>query len=648
MSYLKFDKAQLTNLERSLSREIIRSNRAGSYISTTISGCNTRKYHGLLVCPIEAFKGEKHVLLSSLDETVIQHDAAFNLGIHRYQGGHYEPRGHKYIESFEVDKVSKTTYRVGGVILSKERLLVEKEPQVLIRYTLEEAHSPTLLRFRPFLAFRGIHQLSKANLFANTKYEAVANGIRMRLYDGYPHLYMQFSKEVDFVPVPDWYYNLEYLKEKHRGYEFLEDLFVPGYFELPVEKGESIVFAAGIVEANPVALKQRFTRGMNKIFGNESFWGALQNAASQFIQHKNHETDIIAGFPWYGSLTRQTFVALPGLSVALGDTALAFEVLKTYLPHLKKGLFPRSIADEKPVYDTADASLWFFWTLQELMKQGHGADEMWAHFGGAMKEILESYRKGLPAVAITDQGLLYAGADRKALTWMDSYVNGDPVVQRRGMAVEVNALWYNAVCFALELAKQAGEKEFVSRWRKWPARIAEAFLERFWSSPRGYLADVVTTLYTDWSVRPNMVIAASLDYTPLTKEQQKSILSIAKQQLLTPRGLRTLSPDHSDYHGTLEGSPEEREKAVHQGTVWPWLTQFFVRGYLRIHKKGGLTFVKKILEGFEEEINEHCIGTISETYNGNPPHQAKGAISQAWSVAALVYVHQMISQCESQ
>lgn len=224
MSYLKFDKEQLINLEYSLNKEILRSNRAGAYISTTINGCNTRKYHGLLICPIAKFGGEKHVLLSSLDETIVENGSDFNLGIHRYQGGTYEPKGHKYICNFEFRKIPKITYRVGNVVLTKEQLLVENEQQVLLKYTLHEAASAIKIRFKPFLAFRQIHQLSKANMYVNRKFSKVENGIGIKLYDKYPNLFMQFSKKADFVPVPDWYYNIEYIKELHRGYDYLEEI----------------------------------------------------------------------------------------------------------------------------------------------------------------------------------------------------------------------------------------------------------------------------------------------------------------------------------------------------------------------------------------------------------------------------------------
>lgn len=638
MSYLKFDKEQLVNLEYSLYREIIRSNRAGSYLSTTLNGCNTRKYHGLLVCPIDAFGGDKHVLLSSVDVTVIQNGEEFNLGIHRYAGGNYDPKGHIYIADIGIDKIPKIVYRMGSSVLSMERLLVENAQQVLIRYTLEDSNSPTLLRFRPFLAFRGIHRLSQANLFANTKTGKAANGISSRLYNEYSDLFMQFNKKNEFIPVPDWYYNFEYLKEMNRGYEYLEDLFVPGYFEVSVKRGESIVFSAATFESKPSAFKQKFKSELNKRITRDSFLDTLKVAARQFIMNKNGDTDIVAGFHWYDSITRQAFISLPGLSMALEDADFYLNVLKTYRKFLKNGFFPDSIAAEPFTWLSADAPLWFVWSIQQFVNFYGNADLVWAEFGSAISEILDAYVKGSPVyIRMEPDGLIIAEKDGAALTWMNSYSGGRPVVPRAGKTVEINALWYNALCFAIELAEKAGIESFVKKWKSFPAKVGKGFLSAFSDNLHEGLADFVNNDFRDWSVRPNMIIAVALDFSPLSRDQRKSVLELAKKQLLTPRGLRSLTPDHMRYRGVVEGSPDERELALHQGTVWPWLIQFFVAGYLKIHKKSGQSFIKSILEGFEEEMTEHCIGTISEAYNGTPPYKAKGAVSQAWSVAALLY-----------
>jgi len=260
MGYIKFDKSKVVNLEYSLSREILRTNRAGTYSSTTIVGCNTRKYHGLLVCPVDELGGDRFVLLSSLDVTVVNNDSSFNIGIRKYKGDYFSPKGHKYIEEFDTEVIPSMTYRVGGVKLKQERILVHYEEQFLVRYTILEAHEPMKLQIRPFLAFRDVHKLTHANMNAYTKVEYIKNGIKVRLYDGFPWLNMQLSTKADFIPVPDWYYGVEYIQEQKRGYEYSEDLFVPGFFEVEAKEGDSIIFSASTKEEKAAGLKQKFSK----------------------------------------------------------------------------------------------------------------------------------------------------------------------------------------------------------------------------------------------------------------------------------------------------------------------------------------------------------------------------------------------------
>jgi predicted glycogen debranching enzyme len=641
MSYLKFEKSELINLEYSLSRELIRSNRAGSYASTTIIGCNTRKYHGLLVCPLEEMDGEHHVLLSTLDATVIQHEKAFNLGIHKYEGDNYVPKGHKYVRDFDAVKGSYLVYRVGGVVLSREILMVSEAEQVLIRYTLIDAHSPTLIRLTPFLAFRNYHELSKSNLYANTRYTEVKNGIMSRLYSGYPGLYMQCSKSVEFVPVPDWFYNVEYMEEQKRGYEYKEDLYVPGYFEMSIKKGESIVFSASTFEVSPGGLKARFTSELESRIPKDSYRNCLLNSAQQFIVRKKKCTDIIAGFPWQGTWARDTFMALPGLTMTTGDLPTALKVLDSMVARQKGGLFPDKLVIGEPKYSVVDAPLWFIWAVQQYAAYDPSFD-LWKKYGKAIRSVLEAYRNASSGfIRVTDEGLVHASKEGSPLTWMDTSVNGVPVTQRAGMPVEVNALWYNAVCQALAWA-EGRDPAFVRDWKELPERIAASFIQVFWDEDVGYLADCVDQGNRDMSVRPNQVIPVSLEYSPLSLEMKKSVLDVVEGELLTPRGLRTLSPKNEEYKGVYEGSQPIRGKAYHQGTVWPWPLEHYVKGYLQVHKRSGLHHVIKLYEGFEEDLDKRGIGSISEVYDGNPPHNPKGAVSQATAVAALLRIGEMI------
>jgi predicted glycogen debranching enzyme len=596
---------------------------------------------------MEHLDGHRHVLLSSLDETVIQHDSEFNLGIHKYSGDVYNPKGHKYLRDFEAETIARLVYRVGGVVLQKESLLVEKEEQILIRYTLLEAQSNILLKLRPFCAFRNIHELSKANLYANTASENIKNGVKIQLYAGYPHLHLQTSKKSEYVHVPDWYYGIEYMQEQVRGYDYKEDIMVPGYFEVNLKTGESFIFSASTKESSPSTLQRKFKAEVEKRLPRSSFINCLRNAAEQFIIKDEKETKLIAGFPWFGSWGRDTFIALPGLTLSMGNPEACKNVLDSMVESLEDGLFPNDFASSNNTYNSVDAPLWFSWALQQFSEYIGDGKEIWGKYGKYLKEILRAYKSGTRNnIHMLENGLIWAGGDKLALTWMDAVVEGRPVTPRNGMAVEVNALWYNAVMYSLYLAGTAGDATFIGEWEPIANRIKESFVNTFWDDQKGYLADVVNGNGHDWSVRPNQVFATCFQFIPLKPNQCKSILDVIESELLTPKGLRTLSPKNLNYRGTYEGNQSRRDHAYHQGSVWPWLLEHFCRGYLKIHKRSGLTFVKKILTNFEEDMMTHGIGTISEIYDGDPPHFPRGAISQAWSVGALLRLNDMIEEIE--
>jgi predicted glycogen debranching enzyme len=638
MSYIKFDKAQVVNLEFSLVREDIRTNRAGSYSSTTLVSCNTRKYHGLLICPVDEMGGERFVLLSSLDVTIVNNDKSFNIGIRKYKGDYFSPKGHKYIEDFDADHIPSRIYRVGGVILKQERLLVHYEEQHLARFTILEASEPMKLQFRPFLAFRNIHQLTHANMAANTKVNFIENGIESKMYEGFPSLKMQFSTKVEFVPVPDWYLGVEYPEEQKRGYDYSEDLFTPGFFELKAKKGDIIVFSASTKAEKTSGLKQKFTKNESGKIPRDSFINCLRNAAQQFIEKRGGKTLIIAGYPWFGAWGRDTFISLPGLALARHRLVLYREVLDTQINKMKDGLFPNMGSASDPAFNSVDAPLWFFWAVQQY--NGHGGTDGWERYGEAAKSVLNAFRNGTAYnIHMRKNGLIYADAPGKALTWMDAVVNGVPVTPRRGYAVEINALWYNAICFSLEMAKIGNDKKFIKEYEKLPDLIMKSFLDIFWDEKIGYLADYVNDDEgKNTFVRPNMVIAVSVPYSMLNKDQMKKVLDIADRDLVTVRGLRSLSPRNKLYQGVCEGNQEERDSAYHQGTVWPWLYGPFCEGWLKVYGQQGVQKVKKLIYGLEAVMSEHGISTISEIYDGDPPHLPRGAISQAWSVGEVLRI----------
>jgi predicted glycogen debranching enzyme len=644
MAYLKFNKAELVNLEYSLRREMLATNRAGGYCNTTIVGCNTRKYHGLLVVPIDEFQGEKHILLSSLDETVIQHEQSFNLGIHRYPDV-YEPRGHKYIIDFVYEPIATVTYRVGGVILKKELMLIHNEDHILIRYTLMDAHSPTTIRLKPYLAYRNVHDLTKVNMTADTRCIPIPGGIKSKLYNGFPTLHMQVNKKNEFVVNPDWHYNVQYMDEVRRGYASTEDLFTPGWFEFSMKKGESVIFSACVKEMNPPSLKTLFNKALIKRPLRDNYMNCLKISSSQFISHRKKNTEVVAGFPFYGAQSRDTLVSLPGLMLAANyDPKTCKTVLDSLSKALKNGRFTDMDRMNDGISRPVDSPLWYFWTIGQYALAVPDAD-VWALYGKEMKSVLTSYARGVNAdVRMHDNGLLWTEENGKPLTWMNAMVNGKPVISRSGYQVEVNALWYNAVCYALYMAAAHKETKFVKEWTPVREKIAQNFLSVFWSDERNHLADYVGAEGQNLSTRPNQLFACALPYSPLSDEVQQKVLAEIERQLLTPRGLRTLSPKNPLYKGRYDGNQIARYEAQHQGTVYPWLLPFYIEANLRLHGKSFISVAKELVAGFEEDMNIHGLCSIAELYHGDPPHSPHGCISQAWSVAGILRSMQLIER----
>lgn len=643
MSYISYDKLQLINLEYSLSKELLRSNRSGAFSSTTIIGCNTRKYHGLLITPQAAVDNHTHVLLSTIDETIIQREAEFNLGIHKYPGAKYEPKGHKYIREQAADPIPKLTYRVGGVVLTKETLLTHDSHCTLLRYTLCETQSPTRIRFKPFLAFRNIHTLSKANLYVNKSYEVVPNGVSFKMYNGYTPLLIQFTKEAEYTHVPDWYYNIEYIEELKRGYEGHEDLYVPGFFELDIKKGESIIIAVGTEEVSPKSLVRRFNKELKARVPRNSMENCLINSAQQFVKKKGKHVELIAGFPWHDRRGRDAFLALPGITLSQNNPKLFKQVTDSLITELKSGLFPNVGYGTQAVYNSPDPSLWFFWAMQEYASHTKSKGLIWRSYKKVMQEILNAFRNSVnPAIKMTDNCLLYVKEPGKALTWMDAYADSKPVTPRYGYTVECNALWYNAVCFALELAELANDKIFIDEWSGIKSMIKKSFNELFVIEGKKALVDFADGAIKDQRIRPNQIIAVSLPFSPLSIEKQRDVVEIVRKELLTPYGLRTLSPQDMSYKGTYEGDTTRRELAAYQGTAYPWLLGAYAQALFNVYGEDVVNDVEEIINAFDHTMREHGVGTISELFDGDPPHKANGAISFAASVGEILRIMKLI------
>lgn len=644
MSYLKFEKALMTNLQESLPKELLRTNRSGAYSCSTIVDCNTRKYHGLLVVPVPELDDDNHVLLSSLDVTVIQHGAEFNLGLHKYQGNNYSPMGHKYIREFDCDKVPTTLYRVGGVVLKKEVVFQHYENRILIRYTLVDGHSATTLRFRPFLAFRSVRQFTHENATASRDYSGVDNGIKTCMYAGYPDLYMQFSKKNEFKFCPDWYRGVEYPKEQERGYASNEDLYVPGYFEMGIKKGETIVFAASTSEIKTSSLKKLFDEEVDERSPRDNFFHCLVNAAHQFHRReKNDDRYILAGYPWFKCRARDTFISLPGLTLSIEENDYFELVMKTAMRGYYEFMEGKPLTAHISEIEMPDVPLWAIWALQQYAKET-SKEECYKKYGQFIKDVIHFIQDNKhPNLELMENGLLYTNGKDKAVTWMNSTANGRPVVPRTGYIVEFNALWYNALCFCASLAETAGDEaaqqELLASAEVTKKSFVDTFLNEY-----GYLYDYVDGNMMDWSVRPNMIFPVAFDYSPLSQDQKKKVLDICTRELLTPKGLRSLSPKSGGYNPIYVGPQTQRDYAYHQGTAWPWLGGFYMEASLKLYKRTRLSFVERQMVGYEDEMSYLCLGTISELFDGNPPFSGRGAISFAMNVAEILRALELLEK----
>lgn len=635
MAFLKFNKSELVNLSYSLKREIICANKTGAYCNTSIVTCNTRRYHGLLAVPIDAFGGKKHLLLSSLDESLILNGKRFNLGIHCY-GSVYEPRGHKYIIDFEADPVPKITYRVGEIVFTKSILLVPDSDQVMIRFELVNAPAKVKLLLTPFLAFRDIHALTDENPNARTEGWEIPNGVAFNLYEGFPDLNMQFNtKDVSFATAPCWYKGITYSDEYRRGFACKEELYVPGRFETEMKPGDAIVFSASVALANPSGLKRKFDFYVAKAAKITSAHEQLVHCADLLKQDRGGHKMITAGFSWlYTGLLRETLEALPGLTLyANGDKAEFEEILDNLIADNQERLFHRTTQVEAPLR-LAD-------TLGRYIGFGADPKAVWKKYGPTVKGIVESYLPGRRVeVAMQPNGLLWAQLDHWALSWMNTYVDGNPVTERAGYQVETNAMWFQSVLFAVTMEREysPSDSAFLKEWSHILDLIRENFQNTFWNARAGYLADYVDNAGQHLEVRPNMLYALVGEDIPVEPEIARRVLQVIDNELVTRRGIRTLSPRHSEYKGVYEGSQTDRDLAYYNGCCLTSLLGPYCEVCFKMKGAAFLNKAQWLVNGFYEDLNKHGVGAFSELYDGDPPHEPHGAISSALSTAALLEV----------
>ncbi len=641
MAFLKFNKSELVNLEYSLKREIIAANRSGAYCNTSIVTCNTRRYHGLLAVPVGELGGGKYMLLSSLDESLVLRGKQFNLGIHCY-GDTYEPRGHKYIVDFDMNPVPVITYKVGGILFTKTIMMVPDNDQVLVRYELVDAPSKVSLVLKPFLAFRSVHSLTSQNSEAYTGYDELDSGVAFRMYNGFPWLNLQTSSASAFKYQPYWYNGVTYSDEYRRGFDCREDLWVPGAFTLEMKPGESVVFSASVDEVNPRGLKRKFTDTLKKMGSIESYHDLLVHNARMFKCRQGDKLRINAGFSWLETgLLRETVVSLPGLTLYADGNCDEFEsILDTLIADEQERLFRRTTQCEAPLRLTE--------TIQQYIRFSGKEKHIWKKYGETLKGIIESYAPGRrKEIAMHPNGLLWSQMDGVALSWMNAYVYGRPVTERAGYQIETNAFWYNALCFALEMETKYGPKlhnEFIARWTPVRDLVKKNFQPTFWRPDWGYLVDFVGNGPQDRAVRPNILFAICLDYIAVEDEVVSDTVMTINDELLTKRGLRSLSPRNEAYRGVYEGSQIDRDLAYHQGCAFPDLLAPYIDLCFRMMGTAFRNKANYLVEGLYQDISKHGVGAFSELYDGDPPHEPHGAIASAMSTAALLRIEYIMDQ----
>lgn len=636
MSFLQFNKAELVNLSYSLKREIISANKSGAYCNTSIIACNTRRYHGLLAVTLDRFGGDRYLLLSSLDESLIMQGKQFNLGIHCY-GDIYEPRGHKYVVDFQADPVTMITYKVGEIVFTKSIILAPDKDQVFVKYELVKAPSPVTLVVKPFLAFRNIHELTHQNPVADPSAGQVPGGASFRLYSSFPDLFIQASSSaVKFTSHPDWYMGVTYSDEYRRGFDCREDLMVPGSFELRMKQGESVVFSAATFESKPATLKRTYNSLAAKLPQISDFRDQLKRCADSLVTDHNGRKMICAGLSWMKTgLLRETLEALPGLTIYADKPEEFEEILDNLIANEEDRLFTRTTQAEAPLCVAL--------ALQFYIASGADAAKVWKKYSKTVKGILESYLPGCrEEISMQPNGLLWSQKYRTALSWMNAYIDGVPVTERAGYQVETNAFWYNAICFALEMEKE--DREFIGRWTAVRNLVEDSFEKTFWCDETGCLADYVGVDGQNKDIRPNQIYAIAVPYCPIDPMKVQKILHVVDRELVTRRGIRTLSPRDVKYKGVYEGTQIERDLAYHQGSTRTFLLLPYAEVCFRVK---GAAFINKaewLVKGFFDDLGSHGVGAFSELYDGDPPHEPHGAISSALSTAALLTITKLIEK----
>ncbi|HYM07958.1 MAG TPA: amylo-alpha-1,6-glucosidase [Terriglobales bacterium] len=645
---IQFNQETCGNLDAALRREWLETNGLGGFASSTITGLNTRRYHGLLVAATRPPVG-REVLLSKLEETLLIDGRPFDLSSNRYPDV-VHPQGFRYLTGFRLDPFPIFTFEIEGVVIEKTVFMVQGENTTVVQYELKSTMQPSgslRLEIRPLVAFRDYHSTTHANGALNANVEERAGLAAVTPYPGMPTLYLAHNA-VELRKTGDWYRNFEYDVERERGLDFIEDLF--NHFILRFDlhsNGQASIVAsiepreaarANVYRQAEIKRRQALVQGSPL---KDEFAQALTAASDQYIVARGDQKTVIAGYHWFSDWGRDTMISLPGLTLPTGKYDVARSILSTFARHVDQGMLPNRFPDagETPEYNTVDATLWFFEAARAYLAYTGDEEFVRIELYPAFTDIISWHERGTRyGIKVDASGLLASGEPGVQLTWMDAKVGDWVVTPRQGRPVEIQALWYNALCIMEELARSFGDGAGQKRYRQMAAMANWSFNRLFWNEKDNCLYDVVNEGPPDASIRPNQIFAVSLPYTMLSPDRSRLIVEKVREHLLTPYGLRTLAQGDPQYRGRYTGGPVERDGAYHQGTVWPWLMGPFITAYVKVNgaTEAARKQAREWLRPLQDHLSDAGLGHISEIFDGDTPHRPAGCVAQAWSAGEVL------------
>ena len=640
------DKTVLNNYDEAVQDEWLETNGLGGWAGSSIIGCNTRRYHGLLVAATVP-PTERMNLVNKLDETIILSNQRFDLSTNDY-GDVISPQGYQYLSSFKKDLFPEWIYEVNGIKLTKTIAMVHGENTTLIIYKVEKANEPFILELLPLISARGYHSLQHAynNIFWDVQFE---NGIfKNQPFYGAPNIYLSVPGAT-YKHDPHWFYRFNYAVEKYRGLDFEEDLFNHGMFTLELKEGDSLGIIISTEDPQNrnvhILLEQENLRRKDliKSYEKNETLQQLILAADQFIVKRDEDLKtVIAGYHWFTDWSRDTMISLPGLCLSTARYEDAKKIIAAFAKNVSMGMLPNRFTDnnEPPEYNNVDGTLWYFVAIYKYLEHTNDTEFILKEILPVLKNIIDWHFKGTRYnIHVDEDGLLYAGEKGVQLTWMDAKIGDWVVTPRMGKPVEIQALWYNTLNIFSKLLEMNGQEEDARIVCIDANKAKKSFLQKFWFEEGYYLYDVIDEKENpDATLRPNQLFAISLPFALIEGEQAEAVLKIMEEQLYTPVGLKSLPKSDVHYVPVYGGDTYHRDSSYHEGTVWSWLLGPYIDALMKSESENKKAKAKKVIEDFKYHLNEGCIGSVSEIFDADEPHHPRGCVAQAWGVAEILRV----------